>query len=202
MRVGLWNAQKYEADLIVENRKLIMLVRSRLTEEFFRQIRVQKFSTAPLDEIIRTSSLSTDRRTELEEITTLYRSLKKSQGMTEETLGRLFLEIINCESLFDIIPQTGLCTLNKYFEIMDKKNREEQAKFRKGLRNAIKNWVGRTERALNQYISVEYIVKRCALNYMIALKGKSGSDENSVFGLIYAYVFEDTLNEIFSRKEN
>ena len=28
MRVGLWNAQKYEADLIVENRKLIMLVRS------------------------------------------------------------------------------------------------------------------------------------------------------------------------------
>lgn len=202
MRVGLWNAQKYEADLIVENRKLIMLVRSRLTEELFRQIRVQKFSTAPLDEIIRTSSLSTDRRAELEEITTLYHSLKKSQGMTEETLGRLFLEIINCESLFDIIPQDGLCTLNKYFAIMEKKNREEQAKFRKGLRNAIKDWVGRTERALNQYISVEYIVKRCALNYMIALKGKSGSDENIVFGLIYAYVFEDTLNEIFSRKEN
>lgn len=201
MRVGTWNPHKYEAELRIENKKLIMLTRSRLAEELFNQIRIQKFSTAALSEIIRTSPLTADRKAELEEITTLYRLLKKSDGMTNETLGRLFLEVINCENLFDIIPQDVLYSPRKFWEIYSKRTEDEQIQFTNDLDTAVKNWVSRMERALNQYISVDHTVKRCALAYMVALKSKSGCDEDSAFATIYGLIFENILTEAFNRKE-
>ncbi len=202
MRVGLWDSKKYEAELRIENRKRIMLVRSRLAEELFQQIRIQKFSTAPLDDIIRASSLTVDRRAELEEITNLYRSLKKFGSMTEEKLGKLFVEIINCEGLFDIIPQNGICTPDAFMEILSTKDGYEQDEFIASVELAVNDWIKRMEKALNQYISVNDTVKRCALCYMVALKCQTGLDHSSIFGTIYKMNLEDTLDEILKQGES
>ncbi len=197
MRIGRWNPKKYETELILENLKMITLIRSRLTEALFEQIRDRKFSTAPLNDIIRASSLSVDRKAELEEITTLYESLRKSPGINEETIGILFLEIINCENLFDIVPKDGLCSLEEFFEKLDNQNEDDQMQLQVDLLFAVETWLSRMEKALNQYIEVDRDVKRCALIYMVACKGKCGEDETSVFGLIYESKFKDILNEIF-----
>lgn len=197
MKVGRWNPRKYEAEPIIENVNLIKLIRSRLVEKLFHQCRIQKFSPAPLDEIIRNSTLSADRRAELQEITALYRSLKESPGINVETLGRLFIEIINCESLFDIIPYDDIPTMADFWRHYEDVSSAEQDSLLDEASVAIQAWFKRMERALDQYISVDQDVKHYALSYMVACKGKSPVKENTVFSTMYSIYANYELKQVF-----
>ena len=202
MKIGRWNPHKYEASPVIENVNLIKLVRSRLVEELFRQCRVQKFSPAPLEEIIRNAELSADRRAELLEITELYRSLRKSPGMNVETLGRLFLEIINCESLFDIIPHDDIPSKNVFLEGYDKRDDAEQRYLYAEVIAAIRRWLSRVKRALNQYISVDREVKHHTLNYMLAFKGDSGRKSETAFALICSFCVNEELDNFLTERSS
>ena len=186
MKVGLWDPTKYEAELQYEDVRMVSYVKSCLVQELVKQIREDKYAARPLGEIIRRSSLQRDRKDELEEITELYKKYKaQSLKLTDKMLGNLFLEIIGCEGLFDIIPTTGIYSDEGLDKLLKKLSEKEKNKLREKIIAAKDTWVQKMETAMEQYISVESEIKRCALIYMLAVKGEEGNDIESVFSQLY-----------------
>lgn len=186
MKVGLWDSTRYEAPLQYEAKGGVMYVRSCLVNELVRQIEEDRYVVKPLGDIIRRSNLDSDRKLELSEITESYRGYKNQcLKLTPVMLGKLFLEIIGCENLFDIIPTEGLYSdkaLNQVIEGMDE---EEQGRLCTRILQRAQVWLMQIENAMEEYVSVEPEAKRCALKYMLGVKGEEGEDVGSVFGQLY-----------------
>lgn len=186
MKVGLWDPSKYEAELQYENIGTVSYVRTCLVEELARQVLEDKFAVKPFGDIIRKSNLDADRKLELSEITELYRRYKsKSLKPTRDMIGNLFMEIIGCAGLFDIIPTSGLYSDVQLSKKLDQIDEDEQENLRNAIVSRAQQWLNQFERALEQYVSVESDIKRGALLYMLGAKGNFGEDATSVFGQLY-----------------
>ena len=156
-----------------------------------QQIRNEKYMVRELSDVIRSSELPQDRRDELSEITSMYRKYKEqSLRLTPEMMGNLFLETIGCSALFDIIPTTGICSPRELDSKLDHIDEAEEENFRTQIVRDITEWRDRMEKAMDQYISVEDDEKRCALMYMLAVKGDMGENMDNVFSLIYMFLSE------------
>lgn len=189
MKVSLWDSTKYEADLQYEDLGMLSYVKGCLVKELVNQIREDKYIVRPLGDIIRHSSLSQDRKEELLEITNLYKKYKtQSLKMTEKMLGTLFFEIIGCEGLFEIVPIKGLYSDEKLNEKLKGLNEEDQRKLFDDIMESASRWICQMEKAMECYISVEAEVKRCALIYMLAMKGEDGKNISNVFSQLYNIV--------------
>lgn len=186
MKVGLWDPAKYEAELQFENPGAVNYVKSCLVNELVRQIQEDRFNVKPFSDIIRRSGLEPDRKAELMEITETYRTYKsQSLKPTPDMLGRLLMETIGCQGLFDIIPQDGLYSDQTLYEKLKGLDEEEQGELYKKIIAQTKVWLMRMESAIEQYVSVEADVRRCALTYMLGVMGEQGEDVSSVFGQLY-----------------
>lgn len=186
MKVGLWNPAKYEACLQYENLSVVNYVKSCLVNELVRQIREDRFVVKPLSDMIRRSSLNSDRKQELLEITEIYRNYKNlSFKLTEKMLGELFMEIIGCSGLFDIIPQDGLYSDQKLCIKIENMDENEKLQLHEEIITRAQAWLMQMEHAMEQYISVEPDIKRCALKYMLSVKGENGKNVSSIFGQLY-----------------
>lgn len=186
MKVGLWDPTKYEAALQYENIGGVNYVRSCLVNELFNQIKENRYTVKPFGDIIRRSNLEPDRKLELSEITELYKNFKnRSLKLTANMIGTLFMQIIGCENLFDIIPVSDLYSDKMLSLEIDKMSEEEQGPFCKKILARAQIWLMQMENAIEQYVSVEAEVKRCALQYMLGVKGEEGEDVDSVFGQLY-----------------
>lgn len=195
MKVGRWNPQKYEAPLQYENIGTVQFVRSCLAKEMFRQIQDNKFVVKPLGDIIRRSNLDMDRKAELSEITDMYRIYKnQSLRPTKGMLGTLFFEIIGCEGLFNIIPMNGLYSDQELDVILSSMDEKAQAELYENIVYQASNWIKMFEQAMSQYISVEPEVSRCALTYMLGVKGEFGDEVDNVFAQLYNLLIWDIIS--------
>lgn len=187
MKVGLWDPSKYEADLQYENIGGVKYVRSCLVNELVRQIHEDRFAVKPFGDIIRRCSLDADRKIELSEITESYRKYKnQSLKLNHEMIGKLFMEIIGCENLFDVIPTKGLYSIQALSNELDGivEPDEKRALCRK-ITDRAQTWLMQMENALEEYVSVEPENRRCALKYMLGVKGEEGENIVNVFGQLY-----------------
>lgn len=186
MKVGLWDPTKYEAPLQYEAKGGVMYVRSCLVSELVRQTEEDHYVVKPLGDIIRRSNLDSDRKVELSEITESYRRYKSQcLKLTPVMLGKLFFEITGCENLFDIIPVEGLYSDKALNEAIEGMGEEEQGRLCGQILQRAQVWLMQIENAMEEYMSVEPEVKRCALKYMLGVKGQEGEDVDSVFGQLY-----------------
>lgn len=186
MKVSLWNPVKYEAPLQYENLGAISYVKSCLVNELVRQIQEDKYVVKSFGDIIRRSNLDSDRKLEFSEITETYRNFKAhSLKPTPEMIGNLFMEIIGCEELFDIIPKHGLYSAEQISHEIDHMTYDEQSELCLGIIASAQNWMMQMESAMEHYISVDSDVKRCSLMYMLGAKGECGNDVCSVFAQLY-----------------
>ena len=195
MKVGLWNPTKYEAELQYENIGAVNYVRTCLVNELANQILEDKFAVKPFGTIIRKSNLSPDRKLELSEITDSYRRYKnQSIRPTPKMLGILFMEIIGCEGLFDIIPTDGLYSdvaLYRKLELIDNDEAEE---LKDHIIESAQRWLNQFQKALEQYISVEEVVKHGAVLYMLGAKSDFGEDMTSVFGQLFNLLLDNIIS--------
>ena len=191
MKVGLWDPHKYEKELQYENRGVYSYTRSRLVKVLVQQIRNEKYMVRELSDVIRSSELPQDRRDELSEITLMYRKYREqSLKLTPEMLGNLFLEIIGCSALFDIVPTTGICSPRELGIKLDDMDEADEEEFHAQIMQSAGEWKRRMEKALDRYISVEDEEKRCALMYMLAVKGDKGENLDNIFSLLYMLLVE------------
>lgn len=187
MKVGLWDPSKYEAELQYENIGAVVFVRSCLVNELVSQIAQGKFSVKSFGDVIRKSNLTYDRKSELGEITEIYKKFKsKSVKMTPTMIGKLLVETIGCEGLFDIIPKTGLYSDMQLSEKIDSLGTlEEKQELGLSIVANAQKWLVSIENALEQYVSVEPDVKRTAFKYMLHMKSDGGTDVTTVYGQLY-----------------
>lgn len=186
MKIGLWDPTKYEAELQYEDKGMISYVKSCLVQELVNQIKEERFAVRPLGDIIRRSSLAQDRKDELCEITELYKKYKtQSLKLTDNMIGNLFFEIIGCEGLFDIIPTTGLYSDESLNQKLAKVDESVHEKIFDEIMASTTRWLFQMENAMERYISVEPDIKRCALMYMLAVKGESGKNISNIFSQLY-----------------
>ena len=186
MKVGCWDSGKYETTLQYENIGLVRYVRSCLVNELVHQIQEEKYTISAFGNIIRHSKLDSDRKLELSELTESYKKYKQmGQKLTSDMLGKLFLEIIGCEGLFDVVPKSGLYTDKELSVEIENMDWEEKEKLYSDIISRAQRWLVQMEAALEQYISVEPDIKRCALRYMLGFKGEEGQNVTSVFGELY-----------------
>lgn len=187
MKVGLWDAKKYEAELQYENLSMMIFVRSCLVKEFIRQIKENSYSALPLGKIIRTSNLEADRKQELMEIVDLFKNYRlQSLKLSEEIIGRLLLEMIACDALFNVIPDKNIYTMSKFLAIGEKSQDEAFSLIGKQQKYC-SEWVHLLESVLDKYVTVTAEEKRCAIEYMLAYKTKNGDDGSKlsvVYGLL------------------
>lgn len=194
MRIGKWNASKYEAPLQQSDFTTVKFIRSQLTEELLRQASIKKFSPIAFNNIIMDANVTADRREELNELYELYNRLKKPLGLGDTEIGILLMEIIGCENLFDIIPTKELYTGNQFIEITSAEEEDEEDEIYNNLIKTSRTYVRRIENALDEYVSVDDEIKRKALTYMVAYKGDKGNADDSVFGLLYNVLTSNKLD--------
>ena len=194
MRIGKWNASKYEAPLQQSDFATVKFIRSQLTEELLRQASIKKFSPIAFNNIIMDANVTADRREELGGLYELYNKLKKPLGLGEAEIGILLMEIIGCENLFDIIPTKELYTGNQFIEITSAETEDDEDEIYNNLIKASRTYVRRIENALDEYVSVDDDIKRKALTYMVAYKGDKGNADDSVFGLLYNVLTSNKLD--------
>ncbi len=194
MKVGLWNPEKYEAPLQFENTGGISYVKGCLVAELVRQIQEDRYVVKAFGDIIRRSNLDADRKLELSEITQSYRRYK-GQGLklNNQMIGNLFMEIIGCEGLFDIIPTGGLYSDQSLCKALEGMSEEEGDQLYNDIIARSQVWLMQFEAALEQYISVEPDIKRTALKHMLGVKGDEGKEAASVFGQLYNLLIWDMI---------
>lgn len=186
MKVSLWNPSKYEATLQYENIGGVNYIRSCLVKELVCQVSEKRFAVKPMGDIIRRSNLNADRKHELSEIVETYKKYKnQSSELSDTMIGRLFMEIIGCENLFDIIPNDGLYSDSQLAKEIEGKDREDQKVMCDNILSRSQSWLLQIESAMENYISVEPEIKRCAVKYMLGVRGQQGEKIDSVFGQLY-----------------
>lgn len=183
MKVGLWDPSKYEAELQYENESMMIFVRSRLVSELVAQKQTGKFSSLPLGQIVRTSNLDEDRKSELMEVVEMFKKIRsRGRNVDIEDLGRVFVEIINCESLFDVIPNTGILDEDGVESLASESEEVQDNEIKKQI-ELCNNWVKTMESVLNTYITVKHSEKRIALYCMLAFKSRKATLNNKYSSL-------------------
>lgn len=195
MKVGLWDPTKYEAPLQYEDPGKLAYVRSCMATELKEQIARGKYSVRQLGEIIRQSALPQDRKEELQEITALFQQYKlRSRSLSSVMLGQLFLEIIGCDGLFDVIPTgeiPGQYEISKLIETGDADRL--QAKRTQVIEEG-RRWAQKMYNALDQYVTVEKETKQCALAFMLSVKGEMGESMTNPLSMIYQMFYAGILS--------
>ena len=187
MKVGLWNPEKYEAELQYENLSMMIFVRSCLVKELIKQIKENSYSALPLGKIIRNSNLESDRKQELMEIVDLFKNYRQQAlKLSKENIGHLFLEIISCDALFNVIPASNIYNMSKFLAIGNKSPNEALSVIQK-QKKYCSEWVHTLESVLNRYITITAEEKRCAVDYMLAYKtriGEDGTKLSVIYGML------------------
>lgn len=175
MKIGLWNPEKYEAEMQTENISLMKFVRSQLAKEFVQQVNAGSFSPLKIGNIIRGSNLLNDRKNELMEIVDIFKRYRqKSKKISNEDIGSVFLEIIGCNSLFDIIDNSKLFNEDQV-DAMYEKPRNEKNRLEALQIEYSKKWLSDFERIMEYYVDLSASEKRTAVMYMLAEKTKCGT---------------------------
>lgn len=197
MKVGLWDPNKYERELQYENKGVYNFIKSRLVSVLVQQIEKGKYIVRELSDVIRSSELPQDRKDELSEITDLYRKYKEqSMKLTPVMAGELFMEIIGCRALFDVIPLNSIESPRVLNSRLEKADPEEAEEMYDQILSAVDSWKRNMSSALENYISVEEKDKNTALLYMLAKKGELGENPDNVYSLIYLVLAEQTEDVI------
>lgn len=198
MKVKKWDSNKYEAPLQYEDSGMNNYVRSCLAQELIAQIENNTFRSKPFSDIIRKSSLNLDRQMEMEEIVRVFNILKsQSRKFTSQMIGKLFLEILSCREMLNVIPTEDLMTLIEFDEKTSDQSTDMEMMIQNQI-NAGNKWVERTSRALDLYVHISEREKRIAIRYIVNSLGDDGKDIFSKYGLLSILMDRELVGNIES----
>ena len=194
MKVDLWDSKKYEAPLQSESVNLVSQIRSKLVEELCNQIKADKYKISALGSIIRKSSLDKDRESELYDAIESFKNVfSVASKPTPQQLGDLFMEIISCRSMIDVIPADGILNVKKIEEKCKNISPTEKNKLRYEQFNRGDKYLSKLSEALDKYIRVDIESKFIAIKYIIASLGDNGKEQNTHYGLLSKLINKEKI---------
>lgn len=153
MKVDEWD-NRYETSVQSTNQADLRVVRGNLIKEIIMQKHGMKYSPLRLRSITRSSALTPDKKRELDDIILSYND-KFVSGVqfNKYHLGRLMLEILNCESLFGILSLDDIPTYKQFMKYDSKS--AEFSKMRDRFEENAVNWLEKFLEVFGMYALVD-----------------------------------------------
>lgn len=200
MKVDKWN-NKYNSEVLYVNNLDLKILKGNIISEILNQkYNSNKFSALKLRTVIRNSDIPIDKKKDFEEIILRYYKMLEKDEISESNLGNLYLEIIGCESLFEIIPQNGLWSYFELEHMMENLSDEDFNEVLNDFDNNCIRWLELFVSSLSSYISG---IDKKTLNKIIIEMLKeitnNGENNSNKLSMVYhslkykVYQNEDTL---------
>lgn len=153
MKVDKWD-DKYNTEIEYTDQAVLRLVKGAVVTELIEQNHRGRFSPMKLRSIIRNSDLTYDKKREMDEIISSYIdkiSYQKNENKTD--MGKLLMDLVECEQLFNVVPLTGIPTYDEFMEYDSES--EEFRKLVDRYKSGVEVWFEKIFSALSLYLTID-----------------------------------------------
>lgn len=173
MKVDKWD-DRYNMQVETTDPAVLRMVKGQLLITLNEQKQTQHFSPMRLRAIIRSSSLPSDKKRELDEVVRSYNDqFPMNIPFNKYQYGKLLLELTGCEQLFKVIPLDNIPTYKQFISI-DGNSKEFTDMLDLYKRNT-ELWFEKFFEAFSLYISLEdEVVKTTVILDMLFVVGHGG----------------------------
>lgn len=153
MKIDKWD-NRYNSEIEYTDQSLLRIFKGNIISALIEQRDTGKFSPMKLRGIIKTSDLTADKKKEMDEIITSYNErLFAKQNKSREVFGRLVMDIVECEHLFEVIPTDGVPTYNEFMKYDS--GSKEFAKLVRKYEKGVSTWFEKVFEALGFYLVLD-----------------------------------------------
>lgn len=153
MKVDKWD-DRYNSDVEYTDQSLLRIFKGNMVSALIEQRDNGRFSPMKLRGIIKSSDLTADKKREIDEIVTSYNeSLFAGQSKSRVIFGKLIMDIVQCEHLFDVIPTDGVPTYDEFMEY--ESGSAEFAKLAEKYKEGVDTWFEKVFEALDLYLVLD-----------------------------------------------
>ena len=165
---------RYESPVEITEQAALRMLRGKLVEELLEEKHNNRFSPIKLRAIVRESSLTADKKREIDEVVANYNNKMDSKaGINNYVFGMMLIELIGCESLFAVIPTDGIPTYEEFLEY--ESFSEEFSDLKKRFENGVESWFIKMYDALAYYVTIRSEpVRTEVILYLVYVAGAAG----------------------------
>lgn len=203
MKIDKWD-DRYNIEVETTDYSELRLLRGNLITALIEQKHSGKFSPMKLRSIIKTSQLPQDKKREIDEIILSYNEkLFTTDTINKYYLGNLFMEIISCEYLFNVIPTDSIPNYTDFLSYDSESI--EFSKFITHFEKNVEKWFNTFLKAISNYITIndEVIISECIID-MLYVAGKGGMVkyyQNNKLAMICRMLYRMLGISIYAEKE-
>ena len=172
MKIDKWDG-RYNTEVEYTDQSVLKLFKGMIVTELIKQNHNGKFSPMKLRSIIRNSGLTSDKKREMDEIIASYNDQIFQQKSSRENLGKLLMDLVECEQLFSVIPMQGIPTYDEFMRYDSKSEefRDLVARYKQG----VEEWFEKVFHALSIYLTIDSDEVRTELIlFLVYISGAGG----------------------------
>lgn len=191
MKIDKWD-NRYNTEVEYTDQSVLKLFKGMIVTELIKQNHNGKFSPMKLRSIIRNSGLTSDKKREMDEIIASYNDQIFQQKSSRENLGKLLMDLVECEQLFSVIPMQGIPTYDEFMRYDSKSEefRDLVARYKQG----VVEWFEKVFHALSIYLTIDSDEIRTELIlFLVYISGAGGQikyHRNSRLAMICRMLYE------------
>ena len=191
MKIDKWD-DRYNTEVEYTDQSALKLFKGMIVTELIKQNHNGKFSPMKLRSIIRNSGLTSDKKREMDEIIASYNDQIFQQKSSRENLGKLLMDLVECEQLFSVIPMQGIPTYDEFMRYDSKSEefRDLVARYKLG----VEEWFEKVFYALSIYLTIDSDEIRTELIlFLVYIWGAGGQikyHRNSRLAMICRMLYE------------
>lgn len=193
MKVDKWD-NRYNVEVEYTDKSSLRIFKGKMISALIEQRDNGRFSPMKLRGIIKSSDLTVDKKREMDEIINSYNDrLFTSQNISGKEFGRLVMEIIECEHLFQVIPTYGVPTYDEFMRYDS--GTKEFAMLVKKYEQGVSNWFAKIFDALELYlvldsdrVKTELIL---SLIYIAGIGGQIKNNRNNRMAMICRMLYRE-----------
>lgn len=173
MKVDKWD-NRYNSEVEYTDQSLLRIFKGNMISALIEQQDKGRFSPMKLRGIIKSSNLTADKKREIDEIITSYNErLFATQNRSRAVFGRLVMDIVECEQLFEVIPTDGVPTYDEFLKYDS--NSKEFSMLVKKYEEGVSAWFEKVFDALRFYLVLDSDrVKTKLILSLIYIAGEGG----------------------------
>lgn len=187
MKVDYWE-NKYEADIQISQEALLKEIRTALIVELFRQIDSSCVQPLKLRQIVNQSELYDEKKRELIDILDMH--IDSDEVNLQEKMGRLILDISECNSAFEAIPHDNILTIQEYTIMRTELSEQGRNRLYEQLHFFASKWISDFYMVLDYYLNIKsQNEKERILRHLLTVISNGGEDDTNIFTTIYQMFF-------------
>lgn len=193
MKVDKWD-ERYNSEVEYTDQSLLKIFKGNIVSELIEQRECGRFSPMRIRNIIKSSELTADKKREIDEVISPYNErLFANQNKSRDVFGRLIMDIVECEQLFEVIPTDGIPTYNEFLKYDSES--EEFYRLVRRYKAGVSAWFKKVFEALNLYLVLDSDKAKTelilSLIYVAGMGGQIRYNRNNRLAMICRMLFRE-----------